>query len=180
MRQVVGIVVIALFSIWFVISVASQLSDRVNQIFPWMSMFALIPAWTFFAPTPGVHDLHMLYRDRLADGMESALSYVPTIPRRRLFHGLWNPDKYDNKIISDCFDSLLDQLRIINENDRDPRLILLSTPYLMLLNIAMNMPSSSDAVARRFIIAQDAQFAPKVEREILFISEFHRFDGVLT
>ncbi|MGH9877055.1 MAG: hypothetical protein ACRD5H_05405 [Nitrososphaerales archaeon] len=180
MKEAVGIIVTVLFSFWFVISVASQFSDKVAAAFPRMSMFALIPAWTFFAPRPGVHDLHLLYRDRAADGTEYTVSYIPTIPGRRWFHAIWNPYKYHNKIVSDCSDSLLEQFHLLKKSAREPRIILLSTPYLMLLNIVMRMPSSTDAVARQFIIAQNTQCASRRERDILFISEFHKFDGVLT
>ena len=179
-KEAVGIIVIGLFCCWFVASVASQFSDKVAAAFPRLSMFALIPAWTFFAPTPGVHDLHLLYRDRAADGTERTVSYVPTIPVRRWFHVIWNPGKYHNKIVSDCSDSLLEELHLLRKNAKEPRIILLSTPYLMLLNTVMHKPPSEDAVARQFIIAQNNQCVWRRERQILFISEFHRFDGVLT
>lgn len=174
MKEAVGIIVAGLFSCWFAISVASQFSDNVSAMFPRMSMFALVPAWTFFAPKPGVHDLHLLYRDRAANGAEGPVACVPTLSGRRWFHALWNPRKYDNKIVSDCSDSLLEQLRLLEKGGRDPRMIMLSTPYLMLLNIAMRMPPSSDAVARQFIVARNSHCAPRAERGILFVSDFHR------
>ena len=180
MTEAVGAIVTGLFLFWFAISVASQFSDKVAAAFPRMSMFALIPTWTFFAPRPGVHDLHLLYRDRTAAGTEYTVSYIPTIAARRWFHALWNPYKYHNKIVSDCSSSLLEQLHLLKKNSREPRIILLSTPYLMLLNIVMRMPSSRGAVARQFIIAQNTQHPSRRERDILFISEFHKFDGLPT
>jgi hypothetical protein len=181
MEEAVGTLVTCLFSIWFVISVASQFSDNVSAAFPRMSMFALVPAWTFFAPNPGTHDMHLLYRDRTADGAEGTISYIPTIPGRRWFHAIWNPDKYENKIVSDCSDSLLEQMHQLNKSAREPRIILLSAPYLMLLNIVMRMPSTTDAaVARQFIIARNSQYGSGAEPEISFISEFHKFVGVLS
>lgn len=178
MLDAVGITISTLYIAWFAISVAAQVSDRVSAEFPRMSMFALVPHWTFFAPRPGVHDVHLLYRDRSATGENGTVSCVPTIRRRRLFHAIWNPRKYNNKIVSDCSDSLFDELLYLEKHSRDPRTVLLSTPYLMLLNIAMSMPLSVGAVARQFIIAQSVQCGSRIDREIIFVSEYHKLDGV--
>ncbi|MFQ6395145.1 hypothetical protein ACLMAJ_16975 [Nocardia sp. KC 131] len=177
---VAGVTVIGLFSIWLALSVASQIiPDRVHAMFPRLSVFGLIPAWTFFAPRPGVHDIHLLYRDRSADGTVTGVMYIPTIPGRRWFHFIWNPRKYENKILADCIASLFEQLHALKKSDRDLRAILLSSSYLTLLNIVMHMPPSSGAEARQFVIAENARGRRLNDRHISFISEFHRFEGVL-
>ncbi|WP_412079586.1 hypothetical protein ACLF6K_39305 (plasmid) [Streptomyces xanthophaeus] len=91
-------------------------------------------------------------------------------------HTLWNPEKFRNKILSDLAESLATQYAQIVKEGRDVRVIMLSTAYLVMANIAMTMPKSPDVVARQFILARDKTFEAHPEREIVFLSEFHRCD----
>ncbi|UFR06812.1 hypothetical protein KBP30_39075 [Streptomyces sp. Go40/10] len=163
-------------SAWFAVSVAAQFSDRAGDLFPRSKRLGLIPLWTFFAPHPGVHDLHLLYRDRLRTGEVREPSYVPTIDSRRLRHSLWNPEKFRNKVLSDLADSLVEQYSHLVKEGRDVRVIMLSTSYLVMANLAMKMPRPAEVVARQFILARDKTFEASPAREVVFLSEFHRFD----
>lgn len=162
-------------SMWFIVSIAAQFSDRAGDHFPRSKHLGLIPLWTFFAPSPGVHDLHLLYRDKLRGGGVRETCCVPTIGRRCLRHALWNPEKFRNKILSDLAESLVTQYAQIVEERRDVRIIMLSTAYLVMANLAMKMPQPPDVTARQFILARDKTFEPHPAREIVFLSEFHRF-----
>ncbi len=161
-------------SAWLAVSIVAQFSDRVGDYFPRSKRLGLIPLWTFFAPNPGVHDLHLLYRDKLKGGGVREAYCVPTIDRRCLRHSFWNPEKFRNKILSDLAESLVVQYAQIVKDQRNVRIIMLSTAYLVLVNLAMKMPRSPDVVARQFILARDKTFESHPAREIIFLSEFHR------
>jgi hypothetical protein len=170
--------VAALFSAWFAISVASQLSDSVGTYFRRLSSLGLVPCWTFFAPRPGVDDIHLLYRDRLADGTIAKPTYVPTIEHRRWYHGIWNPNKFHNKVFYDLTSALRVQLRTIRKENFDPHTIMLSTPYIMMLHLVMRMPRPPDATARQFILANTRSKKADPEHAIIFLSGFHHFQKV--
>jgi hypothetical protein len=175
MELVLEIAVCLWFMAWFAISVASQFSDRVCDRFPRMATLGLIPFWTFFAPRPGVHDLHLLYRDKLSDGGCGTTLYVPTIEGRRWYHAIWNPKKFHSKVVDDLAAALHVQFVEIQRNANNLRILTLSTPYLMLVNLVMRMPRPPGATARQFILALNSSCGPAPNRAILFVSEFHHF-----
>jgi len=174
--SVAGIVVTAVLGCWFAISVASQVFEDLGSRLPWLSGLGLVPCWTFFAPRPGMSDMHLLYRDKFSDNRPSGLTVVPTIEERRWYHATWNPAKFHNKIFSDLTSSLRRQLREITSKKRDLRAIMLSTPYIMMVHFVMRMPRPADAIGRQFILVTDKGFELDRERVILFMSEFHHFD----
>jgi len=165
---------------WFVISVAAQFSDQVGTHFPRLSSLGLIPCWTFFAPRPGVDDIHLLYRDRLGDAAIGELKCVSTIDDRRWHHFIWNPNKYHTKIFYDLSCSLRSHLRMLREAGHDPRTIMLSTPYIMILHLVMRVPRPPEVTARQFILANTKSLRTDPERAIVFFSEFHCFEDIQT
>lgn len=165
------------FGAWFTLSVAAQFSDGVHARVPRLSALGLVPSWTFFAPRPGVDDVHLLYRDRREDGSIGPPAFVPTIEDRRWYHGVWNPGKYPNKVFTDLTSALRAQLRLVRQDDLDLRVVMLSTPYLVLLHLVMRMPRPPDVVARQFLLANTTSLRGDPEREIVFTSEFHGFAG---
>jgi hypothetical protein len=166
------------FGAWFALSVAAQFSDDVHARVPRLSSLGLVPSWTFFAPRPGVDDVHLLYRDRREDGSIGVPAYVPTIEDRRWHHGFWNPGKYGNKVFTDLTSALRAQLRLVRQDDLDLRVIMLSTPYLVMVHLVMAMPRPPDAVARQFLLANTTSLRADPRREIVFVSEFHAFPGI--
>src|SRR4051812_27831403 len=62
--------------------------------------FALIPAWTFFAPNPGTSDTRLLWRQQYGGGATSPW-HEAFPPRSSLVRGLWNPEKRIRKAITD-------------------------------------------------------------------------------
>jgi hypothetical protein len=110
---------------------------------------ALIPAWTFFAPTPGIKDTRVLWRDCFVDGaMSPWRELLP--PATGCLRFLWNPQKRQNKLITDAAQMIL-QMAV-----RDPEspLTLVSLPYLLLLNRVMSLPSSPLVIARQFVVVE--------------------------
>lgn len=175
MPTVIVIAVCFLLAGWFIVSVLAQLFDGVGTRVPFASTFGLIPSWKFFAPRPRMHDMHLLYRDRFTN-QTGTLCCVDTIEDRRWYHLVWNPKKFHNKMFNDIAASLRSSLRYIESEDLDTRIIMLSTPYIVMLHQVMRIPHRPDAEARQFIIATDKSFEEDPDHKIVFISEFHRFD----
>lgn len=161
------------FVAWFAVSVGSQLSDRVSQRLPRLETLGLIPHWTFFAPRPSMHDMHLLYRDRLDDDEVGEIAFVPTIEVRRWYHAIWNPEKFRNKVIADVSVSLGLQFLATDKSDGDLRLVMLSVPYMMAVHLVMQMPRTENVKARQFILARQQSYGQDPDRQLIFLSEFH-------
>ena len=130
---------------------------------------AIIPHWTFFAPTPGTSDFHLLARDRLAGGGFSAWKEVATggLPRTPLAF-LWYPGKRPNKALLDLTTTLLKVARAADGRQEE---VYLSIPYLMLLHTVSALPPSPLCAGRQFLLAKtDGRGAPP---EVLFVSNVH-------
>lgn len=174
--SVVGeLALIAFFAAWFAISVVTHVSSGLNvRMWP-AQRLGLVPHWNFFAPNPGVHDLHLLYRDVMNSGETSALGFVDVIEARRWYHAVWHPRKYRNKVVSDVTLALQTMAREIHEQGGDQRALLLSSAYVVAVHLVMRMPRAPDARARQFILARHSSYGRDPEHDVIFLSEFHPF-----
>lgn len=135
---------------------------------------AYVPWWTFFAPTPGVTDVRLLWREQLVDGglgpWHEALD-----PSRGLRRAVWNPGKRPRKAVLDCGHGLAAE-----EKTADGALALMSLRHLLIAHYVTGLPASPLGAARQFAIVQtqgaddqDGQF------ELLFVSPWHRLSGAV-
>jgi hypothetical protein len=171
----VSICLAAVFAAWFALSVAAHLRSKVRERFPRLEALGLVPHWNFFAPRPGVHDIHLLFRDVAPDGSTGGLAYVPMIGPRRWYHVLWHPDKYRSKVVSDISASIQAVCREAHESESDPRVVMLTQSYLLALHLAMRMPREEPAQARQFVLARRRALDEEAEQQIVFLSEYHPF-----
>lgn len=139
---------------------------------------ALVPVWTFFAPTPGVDDLRILYRDRLFDGARSEWCEIEP-PRNRWVHVVWNPDKRVRKAVVDACSELLAVLPDSSKTELSSRLILLSPPYLLLLNYIQAQRRDFRSEARQFMITRSSGSATLDDSAILFVSIPHTLKPIV-
>lgn len=131
--------------------------------------FALIPIWTFFAPNPGTSDTRILWRERLFDGTISPWHEIapPTGGLRRAF---WNPDKRVRKAITDVGPGLARRAR----KQPDSKLVLVSVPFLMVLQYISALPGSPLAESRQFTVVQTSGADDEDgEPRILLVSNWH-------
>lgn len=155
---------------WFTGSVLAQHPFRkdnwIRQIDPWG---LLIPDWRFFAPNPGIHDYHLLYRNRLASGEQLPFHEVGYLEERSLRHIFWHPHRRLEKVL---FDVTAEILRYIGEKELGSGLTV-SVPYLTLLTyIDRHCDHHPDAVAAQFLIAASGGYDDE-EPTMLFLSHFH-------
>lgn len=110
-RSFVDHTVVSAFGVWFVATLLSQHPDpsldRVRRLDDQFGN-SLIPNWRFFAPTPAVEDVHILYR--FAD--ESRTSHTPwreadTISPRKWHQMFWFPRRRFEKAVFDMHQTLV-------------------------------------------------------------------------
>ena len=153
---------------WFVIS-ALRYVPPVERWVLRKDAFYLVPQWNFFAPTPNEKDFYLFYRTASGPivGPWRELSVAPKRPATAL---VWNPHRRNNKALLDLCQGLVFRAG-------DPReAVLLSLPYLLLLNFA------ASECKRRQTVGDRVQFAigavTPAERphvvDVVFSSDFHR------
>lgn len=156
------------------ITVLAQRPWRVRGV-AWLKQrdhFALIPSWTFFAPRPGVEDTRLLWRERTTDGGVGLWrELVP--PETSALRMAWNPTKRVRKAITDIGPALA---RRAARDPRDKR-ILLSVPYLAILNHVASLPRSPMSEARQFLVARtQGEDDGDDEPRIILASHWHPLD----
>ena len=164
-------ILIALFFLgWFVLSVLNQFGfawfDKITR----HDHFALLPLWTFFAPNPGQSDYHLIYRDRNTDGSVTEWRELEMTETRKPFGFVWNPEKRGKKVLSDVVYSIAGSIPGANESDH---VIMLSIPYLILLNVVSHVDAEDHATYRQFVLVETFGFNPTSEPRVVLRSDFH-------
>jgi len=165
-----GACVAAFLAFWFFVSILNQLalldqlSDRLGKWIKGINGFALIPSWTFFAPTPGTSDYRFVVRDVSGD-VYGDWEEINWCGRRCLSDAVWNPRRHRVKLIVDCVDALSKTVKELKEHgfnvETEPGKWMISVPYMALLNIAVSMPrTSKDITARQFAIVEQQPGSP--------------------
>lgn len=150
--------------------------------FKWMlpiiqrDVFHLLPKFTFFAPNPGHTDYHLLYRDSLADTTLTEWIEVPLAQERTLLAAFWNPQKRFSKSTLDLTQALITSG---SKSVEDDNALILSIPYLLLLNYVTSLARPSMSRARQFVIFQSHGFFPTKEPDLLIRSGLHELDQTL-
>lgn len=95
-----------LFCAWWVVTLLSQHAQRTfDRLRPLDRIGLVIPNWRFFAPEPAVHDFHLLYRVRGANGEVGEWADAFTVEERRWRHAVWFPARRREKAVFDvCID----------------------------------------------------------------------------
>lgn len=158
------------FAFWLLVSALYQ-----TKRFAWVQrlkhrdFFALIPAWSFFAPNPGTTDVHLLYRDKLADGTVTHWKQVQC--ETTLLRGIWNPHKRLQKGISDMTSDLQ---RYASRNAKHAERVLIYPSFLALLNFVSQQPHTATAAEAQFTIARSFGQHSQQDVQVQFVSNFHR------
>jgi hypothetical protein len=163
--------ILSMLVVWFVLTVLNQYRNgkwirRIKRY----DVLAVIPIWTFFAPSPGCTDQHLLYRDCDAEGNLSVwrdIELKPYIPLRFV----WHPYRRISKAVTD-------QIPIMTRPNREGeqgynKARMLEVPYIMILYFVSTMPKDFLTHRRQFLIAQTNGVGSEGKPEILYISSLH-------
>lgn len=127
---------------WFLLSAMNQ-THWFSDKFGYLDWFALLPKWTFFAPSPGIHDNHIVYRKLVHSDTEAnstsqsqcsdwqTLGYLD----RSYIPLLWNPERRTSKTVSDIISNFL---TISNREKDSQKYIPLTIEYLTLTNLVQS------------------------------------------
>jgi hypothetical protein len=170
-EQLWTLLVGSILVVWFIASAIHQFR------FPWWSRISrfdalnLLPRWSFFAPNPGRHDFHVVYRDWVDDQPGPWMQLAATNVDTR-WRWLWNPSRYTNKAISDLANGLYQARQLSAE---EPWTVMLSSSYISLLHMVMAQPPTTlETYRRQFAIVRTHGFGTGRQLEIAFASEVHR------
>jgi hypothetical protein len=169
-----SVLVILLFVAWMIVSALNQ-HPRTRRFVLYLvnrDIFSLIPIWTFFAPNPGCTDLHLLYRDRDAEGGTTDWREI-VVSGRDSWLDLWNPHRRISKGVTDVGPDLTHGTDYVPRNSVDKKKVL-GFPYLLLLNYVCSQPADFRAEMRQFALARTGGFGTEGSPEVVFLSAFHR------
>ncbi len=170
-EQLWTLLVCLILAAWLLASAIHQCRFRWWSRVTRFDVFNLLPRWSFFAPNPGRHDFHVVYRDWIDEENGPWTEFAATTLETRS-RWLWNPSRYPNKAISDLTNGLY---RALQSNDGEPRAVLLSSSYISLLHVVMAQPSVIlKANRRQFAILRTHDFGSNRQIEVAFVSEVHR------
>jgi hypothetical protein len=167
MQSVLVIFVVVILASWAAATVALQL--------PWVrprlrsSGFSiLIPEYRFFAPVPAQGDFHLVFRDTYADGTVGRWTEVCRLQPRHFTDALFNPYKRERKAFFDCVISLSDY------RPTEPKLLAVSTPYLLMLNYVRGLPRTLAVTHIEFGIVHSGGWCSPRSTDVVFVSGRHR------
>ena len=170
-EQLWTLVVGSILVTWFLASVIHQFRFHWWSRIARFDAFNLLPRWTFFAPNPGRHDFHVVYREWVDDKHKPWMELAATNVDTR-WRWLWNPSRYPNKAISDLANGLYRALQLSGD---EPWTVMLSSSYISLLSVVMaQSPTNLKANRRQFAIVRTHGFGRGRQLEIAFASEVHR------
>jgi hypothetical protein len=170
-EQLWTILVSLILIAWFIASVIHQFRFRWWSRVSRFDAFSLLPRWSFFAPNPGRHDFHVVYRDFVDDEHGPWVELVVSTVDTR-YRWLWNPSRYPYKAISDLTNGLHYELQSSNA---EMQMVMLSSSYIGLLNVVIAQPPIGvKASHRQFAIFRTHGFRSDRQIEVAFVSEVHR------
>ncbi|WP_037336139.1 hypothetical protein [Saccharomonospora piscinae] len=160
---------------WLALSVAGQKLFRdADRRSAWDKLYLLIPDWRFFAPHPGIHDYHLLYRDELADGSLAPWKEISSVEERKPTHAFWHPHRRVEKCV---FDIAKELSRFVEECHEDPERpiesVQVSVPYLTILAHVSEQEHAGSAVRTQFLVSTSAGYDEHEEPRAIFLSAFH-------
>jgi hypothetical protein len=185
MRFALDNAVAVVLGVWLVCTILGQFATVTRgKRFGWVRRWdyaGLIPTWTFFAPNPATADLHVVYRDRLADGTLTPWTEALFIEPRRYWHVFWNPGKRQRKVFTDLIGTLSRQLARVKARSRRknkrryhplPKFLHTSLPYLAILNYVSCLPRLNRSSATQFALFR-AEDGNADRARLLIVSALH-------
>lgn len=159
-RGAAGTFAVGALAAHLVATVLQNTPDSYNQdLRPFTGGWPL-PGWRFFAPNPGVQNVHLLVREA-KPGAAEATPWRDVTPR--VSHGwkqvVWNPESRGPKALFDA----MQQLSVMSSNQTDFTWVTQSLPYQLVFS-ASRAAVADDAVALQFLLMNVFPNAPVEHR----------------
>jgi len=153
--------------VWLALSVLVYV-PRFRDIIRGRDLLSLIPEWRFFAPVPGQHDYHILYRDYYEGGEVDRWREIGVSLNRSFWCFLWNPKRRGKKAL---FDAVGELATHIQQGNTSPEMTM---PYLTLLNHVSNVPRDRPAAMTQFMLMASEGTLGHADPAMMLISQCHR------
>ena len=160
----------AVFAVWLLASIPNQFRWNWWESIARRDTVGLLPRWTFFAPRPGRHDLHILIRD-WSGGTPGPWREMERRPPGRWLRAVWNPDRFVRKTVTDTGNALI---RAAARRDADPpSIIQLQPSYLEVLGWVSAAAPATPGAARQFALVRTQTDRPGRRLDVVFVSFEH-------
>ncbi|MEV1045684.1 hypothetical protein [Streptomyces sp. NPDC049916] len=159
-RGAAGAFAVGALATHLVATVLQNTPDSYNQDLRKFTGGWPLPGWRFFAPNPGVQNVHLLVRETTPDG-GAATPWRDVTPG--VEHGwkqvLWNPGSRGPKALFDA----MQQLSVMSSNQADFTWVTRSLPYRLVFS-ASRAAVAADARALQFLLMNVFPSAPPEHR----------------
>jgi hypothetical protein len=172
---IMAILIIFVLSLWCVLSLWNQLTFAFGEGLRRFDAFQLLPRWAFFAPNPGITDYHLVYLLKSHTRDFDAWQEVSWSSGRAWSSCVWNPTKRYYKIQFDAINAIMSICR--DNSTYEEGALVLTIPYLLLLNIACSHSCTQQADSIQFAIVQTHGFEPRKEPTVVLRSRLHSFSS---
>jgi|GEM_PF-3836141 len=157
MESVLFWIFVGFFGLWFLLTIARAGGHRIlTRLRIPHFIWSLLPNWNLFAPKPGVADYYVFYRDQSGSEEAGPWQAAHRPEPRKWSHGLWNPNKIQDKAVFDWVQQLAQVILEMKEGGEDE--LLQSAPYLHLLHFVRHLPrpETKDQTQFTIIVAEPA------------------------
>ncbi|MFC7813886.1 hypothetical protein ACFUTR_04365 [Streptomyces sp. NPDC057367] len=159
-RGAAGAFAVGALTVHLASTVLQNTPDSYNQDLRTFTGGWPIPGWRFFAPNPGVQNVHLLIREAPAGG-GAPTPWCDVTPGVR--HGwkqvLWNPGSRGPKALFDA----MQQLSVMSANQADFGWVTQSLPYRLVFS-ASRAAAARDSSALQFLLMNVFPSAPPDQR----------------
>lgn len=163
---IIDSIIVSLLAVYFIITIGYHF-DRTNWVVRNFDFFGLVPKWNFFAPTPGVNNLYLLYRLQYEDGTIGEWKALFELDQfRSHWTFIWNPNRRLKKTLFDLIATLI--MEDASSEEKQARLKM-SIPYLLILN-HLSTYKTEASCGVQFLIMENYDQDPSYA---LFTSELH-------
>ena len=141
------------------------------QRFRRFDWFKLVPIGAFFGPEPPPVDYAILVRDLHLDGTLGDWTEVPRVRPRRLWHGVWNPQKHLYKARNAAARGLIlaaERHGLAPGAGLSPT-FMLSEPYLTVLRLVSELPRISRVRGTQFAVLETDVVQKTLSRSVLSV-----------
>jgi len=156
-------VVAVVLLVWLAATVAGQFGVRSRWIRSGFLGWCL-PEWRLFAPVPGDHDYHLIYRTQSAAGEVDEFA-IAALYARTPVRALWNPAGRQQKMLRDVVRRLLAETRSAPA-DAVPQL----PPYRLLLGTVWRVCRAEEVAGVQFAVLRET---PRKSLDLVFLSSWH-------
>jgi hypothetical protein len=156
-------VIAVLLLVWLVATVAGQFGAKSHWIRSGFLGWCL-PEWRLFAPTPGDHDYHLIYRTQSPTGEVSEFT-IAQIYAATPIRALWNPAGRQQKMLRDVVRRLLAETRSSQQENASEL-----PPYRLLLGVVWRVCGGDQVSRVQFAVLRET---PRKSLDLVFLSSWH-------